>query len=843
MNKIDLKKEVENNETKNNDNNKETQVGDKKNDEQLKTKTGTTKEEKANRSKKSKRNKKGKRDKDDSTTKTDIKLDEVKGNAIINNADELKQVFNINENNLPQPFSEKDLHKFDKGQLPSDLKEFLVEDKYFDIAVDLLKSQGILFLIASSKASIFEVSVLIADELSQSNERYNIRFYDSSNKNKRINFNKFLPKLNDNSVVIFNDPLKKQNKDFLELINKLNPSSTVSQKPNFIKEKLNKNIYTILIFSIENNDTVIVDKLKKLNYCQVIESPNVDLKEKYLRSRIEEFEDDRRLRISQEQFNKNIKFLQSNLSYISNELIFIEEITEFTENLKNRLLKNEKLELDINIINDLLSLSKNIKSWLIEDIGKDIQLWSFVLTLTLMSNSPNNSENEINLIDFQYFRSKILSFLIEELNIKNKRKTWSNLIDENNLFTMCRAEKKKIDKGSRLCVSFVGDKYSSEIWKILIEEFSLTLVRLIPFLFEVIDNSRLRKYSAQILGRIGQIDFIRTTNTIREWSQDKNVFKRSLVGNLFTGIHSSSNKAYINKCEKKLYENSINGSYKEIWTSIVAYKQIGLYNHILSLKCFGDIIENNLAEKIDKFNKLANEFSWSYNKLEIFPTVSKRDFIKLLKQSEEVNTNFDDFVESNELVNSIKDSIVVLCLNVEPLSIINEWLKWFDRKNDILDKVFCKMLVSNKGVLNKLSKLNVELSYENNKSESWNLFVLFITNIEDGREIFLELIEKSCLASKKLNSSERQFFTSELTSILANWGKSSVDIKEAKQAIVSFLSEILHKHNELITSFNKYLNQWKINNSLKMKTLATEIENGVEELNVDKKNKPREWDL
>lgn len=772
----------------------------------------------------------------------------ITGNNVINHAKKIISETNINETNVFTKsgynpinfFSEKDLQELESKQIPYELREYLAENKYFNKAINILKTQGLLFLFGNSRASIFEISILIADELKQSEKLSKISFCRTFKKNNRINFNNFLTELESNSILILDDPLKEKNEDFINLVENINPTSTVTQTPNFVVEKAKKNIYTIIIFSNDYTDSNYINKLNNLNYGLIFDNPNESLREKYLTLKIESLENNQKLRGLQNQFDINIKYLYSNIDYFSKELTFIDQITRFIESIRIFLSDNEDLVLDSVTISSILNASKNVKSWIVEDIGKDLEHWSFVLTLTLMSCSPNNSFNEISLIDFEYLSRKIEGHLKKDVKSKKRKKRLRNITGENNLFSRCKAVKKNNIANSRLCIAFEDDKYSSEIWSILREDFSLTIIKLIPILLKTIKskNFRLKKHAAQILGQIGQIDFDRTINLISEWSNADNENKRFLVGNLFEGIHSSNNKKFIKKCEQQLHQNR-RGNFREVWTSVATYLQIGNYNYLLAMKCLGDIVEYYFSEVVLKFRK--------------FPEITNQDFNKIAKKYKDINDenireilyNDEDikyFINREKIMRAVTYSITSLCL-AKPLSIAKEILKWLDRNNKTIKTLCCKMLVSDDGVLNKLNQKADYFNNETDQSESWNIATLFIAKIESVNGIFLELIEKAYFVSKKDNPTEHHIFVKQLSSILAKWGESSVNINEAKQAIVSFLSEILHKHNELLTSFNKYLNQWKNNKSLKLKTLATEIENGIEELKAHKKKQPREWNL
>lgn len=704
---------------------------------------------------------------------------------------------------------------------------FYIEPADLQNGAELLKKHGLLVIKGSSKASLQEVSFLIANYIKNNNIIHNLFVCEPLGKPIRINFNTDLTKPSNelnNSILIFKDPTKKHNIDFKDLFDQLCNQADFGQNISFLKDLKKKRTFLILVVEKETN--ISYQKIEKAPYTLNIEKPSEELKTQYFLNRLESLKKQTKLKEEQ------LTFFEQNASIFSptfvSQLEYIFDINQFIELLEREIRQNSDLVLSKDLFQLLVRQVNDIKLWLVDKIGKDIKDWSFVLSLSLLGSVPDLDYFGVSIIDFELFRTKLEDFLVTHSKLKIEKENWPEIQTESLLLEKYKVVKEKNIANGRIYLSFREENIANEIWKVLTEELSLNLIQIIPFLLKLIEEGIQASNAARILGRIGEVDQSQTLSWIAFFSNQTNVKQRVMVGYLFHGIHASNNEIYINRCEQLLKKYSQSNSFEKVWSAVAAYKQIGIYRTEYALGRLGDIVEKKLIPPYKELKKIRSRQSWSFNKLQIFSSIKIEELEEILSTTTNLENKVKELENHEAIFKSITFSISALCINLEPLSVFEYWMKWMDSNNLYMKIFFIKILLLKGGVLDQLDRQVSFLNEETELFEDWHYMVMVISYGEKAHNLLLNLLEKVVKGIEEMESAEKRAMEDSLIKYLSRWAEASLDIGEAREQIIDFLGNVLYKLPTIYRAFNTKIKNWSKNDKIKFRTLVPEIENAID---------------
>lgn len=775
-------------------------------------------------------------------------------------AQNVNQTININESSVRNTFledvssasirfSKNILRKITIEEELLKLKEYAAELNFYENAANRLLVEGILIITGHNKLPLAQLGIFIAETMKEKGAVKQTLYSESIGKQVRVNFHNDIGDAKDSfgeTVLVFHNPLKKQNFDFTELINDLVQGEALGFSEKFLAQI--KGNSTFIIVTIEGEQTTIDKKITSSSCHLQAPDSSSEQRRSFFNVKLSEILTKNKLPDAQTKFTK--KLLNENdpeATLVLEGLRFLADIKSFVDQLEVQFLKETSWVPTDQELKELVRKSRDLNVWLIDELGKDLKLWSFVVTLGLLHNTPYAGDFGVSIIEFELFRKRFEAFLRSEQRIKHEREDWQNVSNEEKLFFRCKAQKNRNPENGKLYIGFEEDHIAEEVWQSMIRNLSLHIVNIIPFLLNLIDENFQAANSARILGRLGEIDPGQALNWISRWSNSEQDRQRAMVGYLFQGIHASGKKSYIERCEQLLEKYSLSDNYEQVWAAVAAFKQIGLYRLDYALERIGIIVEKKIAPPFEEVSSLQARQSWNFNKLNIFTTIQLRELEELIGQTTELQQKVNELENHERIFRATSYSISALCIMLEPLSVISEWKKWLDKDDPTIKILFIKMLIPIGGVFDQLDRQVSFYNEDEEEYQDWHYMVLVISYGEKATNILLDLLIKVTEVFPLLQAKESRAMEDLLVKYLTNWVESSIKTLEAKSRITEFLGKVLANVERINAAFKNQIKTWQDHEQLRYKTLAIDIENARQKelfiLREQKKIDISDWDI
>jgi len=769
--------------------------------------------------------------------KGSIKVD--KAEAEILNFNEAERIYQFNDNRKSEghkyfinnigvngeKFSKEMLEKVEVDEIDKLLpfKSFFTDDMLLKKSKELVEKYGVLLIFGPPKASLKEVAYLIGGDISDDLSHNTLLVSEPLSEQVRINFNSIFNSSDNGlseTVIIFKDPIRRKNIDFRELLNTMKSESDFGQS---VLASIRKN-RTFLILVINAENLKEFSGLDKAPFALEVGKPS-------LTSKIDFFKKKLSLLAEAKPVNKAktslINISETATKVVGSELVYYSDIDKLIYRIEDEIRISPEMILMDDKVSSLVRQVKDLKVWVVDEIGNNLKEWSFVLSLGLLSSVPGAGFVGVSVVEFELFRSRLEAFLADQEQLKREKKEWPGLVAETSLVERCGANKFRHEASGKTYLNFKEDNFLDDLWEVFTEELSLNLIHLIPFLKGLIQSGEQRSYAAKILGRIGEFDQDSASNWITFFSHREAAEDRAIVADLFHGVYASRNKFYIERSERLLARFSRSESYEQLWSAVIAYKQVGLYRLGFALEKLGDMLENKLVGPYGKVRKLLSEHLWSANKLLIFSTIIIDELKEYIANSSELEARINELKNYDHIFTAISYSVSGLCIQVGPLPVFEEWSKWLDREPSPMKIFFIKMLLSEDGVLDRLDGIVTFFNEEADTREEWHYMVMNISYGEKAGEILLSMFKKVVQNFAELDANEVRVMEDALVKYLANWAKASVNTPDAKSQIVTFLGELLFQLPSIHKVFELQLKKWEKENSLTLKTLSISIKNAI----------------
>ncbi|KAA3632660.1 MAG: hypothetical protein DWQ02_14430, partial [Bacteroidetes bacterium] len=654
---------------------------------------------------------------------------------------------------------------------------FIAGEKVIKRAHEILNNFGILLLIGESQMEIRDLSIWVANKLSDK-----IYITDALSSHTRINLNKDVG-LNENlfqkSALIFKNTIKRRNKDFLLFFEEL---SILAQRDLDSQLIVNlKKHETFIILTVEKEDIKTFPKIQNGPISLMVSNVTLDNRQQYLTYQIQ-------------LLLKNNSFSQEQIDFLSNlrddwkleicqGVLHLDNIDRFISQLGAKLKASPNLVPKISSIKHLIQSINSLKDWLIFDLSKDLRTWHFVFTLGLLHCLPEEGNNKLSLLEFELFRDELEKFLKRKANIQEKNTAWHGLFPEEDLMRRCRVQKIKDQSLGRFFISFEQDEYGKALWQIFLNDLSLNLVQMVPFFMDLTKKESFSRGAARILGRMCEIDYGLAGELIQTWASNNNIKDRVLVGYFIQGALGSEQMEYVNFCLGRLQELGASSNYNHVWTAIAAYKQMGVYKLEDSIYRLGDIASQVLSEGYEKIRKLKANQAWEEGKIDIhrlFNSKTVIQFLESFKANDEaakkavsyeasIEKEINQLKEHNEIFLTITYSISALCFILDPFSVFEVWRKWMTRGDRVLKIFLVKMLLPQNGVLHQLNrKINI-FNEETQVIDEWHYLIKNMSIGEEAIRILTDLISAVVKAFPELEQEESRVMESFLLDHIENW--------------------------------------------------------------------------
>ncbi|MFM9951896.1 MAG: hypothetical protein ACKV1O_28455 [Saprospiraceae bacterium] len=692
-------------------------------------------------------------------------------------------------------------------------------------ALRALKEHNILFLIDNETGGARQTAIRLACELSLLKAHY---ICEALNKYERINLIEDFESLK-NTAIIFKSATKRENIDIVDFIDKIERSGNRGLDIPLIEHLKKRNTYFIIIL-----DFIAVKPHAEILKCHyTLQMPS--LSEKDLQGYLQNSLNELIGTIGEPQQDFITNFPADWLDSFAMSLRQIDKVDSFVAQMNEEFLINNVLPT-YEHLKHLVLKTNDLSYWLIEIVGKHLQSWNFVFSITLLHNFPNVVRSGISLFEFELFRGELEAFQKRQFLSKNKSSEWPGLYPEVELIKQNRTIKNRDVGGNEFRLGFKEDNYSEEIWSILFNDLTINLIQIIPFLLGLFESNKLPYQAARILGRIGIVDTSLTKQLMYKWSNSMNSQERILVGYFLEGVLASNQNDYINFCQKYISNLGESNNFNQLWCAISAYSRIGLYELPKAIDALGNIVEKKISPAYEEKQKLEGNQAWEaskVNKQHLHPSLYFHEFVDLINATvknellkEEIEEKEKEFINHYTTIARIISTISGLCLNLGCPSVFKELHKWWQKDKKSVKLITVKMLLNKPGILDQL---NYSISHRNDSNtewENWHKVVLDISAGGDSLDSFIALFADVVQSFPDFGQGgEGRYYEKRLIEYLEALMNASLENERANDIMVELYGRMLLEIKELTSLLEQKLNYWTDSNfsNLKIKTFATKV--------------------
>ena len=640
-------------------------------------------------------------------------VDSVNINQNISKDTNINKDININVKNFfmhsdeidRNPFSLSRMHKLNTKMLISKAQHLEYPETDYNALLKSLISQRVLLLTGQQDTGRFYLSKCLAASLLKQVSIQNVYYADSLSNQIQIDLIDMIEQSDEvhNNVIIFKEALFKNNQGILDFILKREEYLIDD-----ISEKLKKT-NTFILFTL---DLESVERCNLSHYDRIVK-PDEKMLLNFLQKSLDHLDE-----LSGESIKNIVSLICKDFDKQTAQFATMSQVNKFVTLLSNYLSKNPDKttvpdEVVYELIEQVTDIKTEIESWFFNDIKADInelekfKLWMFVFCLTLFHGSP--------YLFFMKVYKKIGEIILFNHNDKqadDNKNILSNIIfSESDMLKKSKAQISKNEHGVDV-IEFEDMNYRDILYQILIKNFRNVLFLITDYLETCaqLQDREYRSYSAQILGRIGEIDPSIISMYVKKWSNSEGMYQKSAVGYLFEGILCSNDKMYKSNCLNFLKRITF-GSFNEKQTAIAAYKQIGLHDLELAIGELRTIIEKN--------NACINQIAKQTKKMQL----SSSEVLGIIIG--------EHLLKSGEIFLFIKYSIIALSMMREPIDVICELNKWQSSRNEICKIMMVILLLDSDGIIDAFHKKNNQP--DDKKSTS---MVKSLGTRKDSEEIF-----------------------------------------------------------------------------------------------------------
>ncbi|HEY6252455.1 MAG TPA: hypothetical protein VI685_21070, partial [Candidatus Angelobacter sp.] len=320
-------------------------------------------------------------------------------------------------------------------------------------------------------------------------------------------------------------------------------------------------------------------------------------------------------------------------------------------------------------------------------------------------------------------------------------------LSDKSLLTRARAEIKPDFASGRDVIAFQDQAQMETMWITLIHDTRRLLTFLLPALRELAEgeNFHLRMHAARILGRLGEIDPLTITfPVIASWAASASPrWQQATAGYLYQGVLSSKKQAYKDKCLARLEEMGQSEDQDQVWTTIAAYKQIGVLDLSFALDKLGTIAEKKLAPHLAQTNEIARvlrQIEQEFKERKPNP----KQALQLIVAHELLEEWGLAIMEGQEpILFAMQYAIVALCLVNDPMRVFQQLRKWL-RGTEGLRGVMCLFYLESEGIADELSKWEEEpeqTTAPGEKSKPSNPVIVGLASDAQAPARFAEFLE------------------------------------------------------------------------------------------------------
>jgi hypothetical protein len=373
-------------------------------------------------------------------------------------------------------------------------------------------------------------------------------------------------------------------------------------------------------------------------------------------------------------------------------------------------------------LDDAIARFHDSSEWLLQELERDFEFWSFGFTLALAQCAPD--AQGIAWLDFDRLHRRVRQWLRRDLNQRSAAATEADEADdaeihpalsEEPLLRRCRAEIVKDSSTLGDVIQFRDGAPPRRLWTVILERHRRALTTILPGLRDLAENGAddlrsLRVLAAQILGRIGEVDPHRVTLPLLErWVRSDKGRHHVVIGPLFEGVIGSGSARYRTLCLRHLRHLRLGGSTGGLHAAIGAYSWIGDHDLGLAMRELGEIAREHLAPLISDVQQVGKLLADLEREMrtqagdggELDDLIAchrlLRDLLGLV------------FEEKKETLLGMQGALVSLCLTAGAIPVFRELRKWISAGGWKTGVLIALMFLHDNGIANALKSSKVEV--------------------------------------------------------------------------------------------------------------------------------------
>lgn len=343
---------------------------------------------------------------------------------------------------------------------------------------------------------------------------------------------------------------------------------------------------------------------------------------------------------------------------------------------------------------------RDVSYWLRTALDRDLEGWSFVLTLAVAQ--PARDAEDVAWADFERLRCAVMERLRTDPALFGRQRKseegegdpqpLGHVFSDDSLLERCRAVITKDARHLGDVVRFSQPSLAGEVWETLLTHHRRVLMSILPVLRNIAEGERERDWSlrvlaAQVIGRIGEIDPVRMAMPlVSQWTESEDRAHRRLVGRLAQGALGSGSKkyrdAFLRSVEMVLDVRDLedDASIKDrLLTAIGTYGQIGIYEIQHAMERLGAIVTESLVPIMSHLHKV--ERARESVEAQLSGGSNRRGSLhaRRLRLSALANQLL---AEQAPVLLAVEQTVASLCLINEPMKILRAMGNWISRSGD-----------------------------------------------------------------------------------------------------------------------------------------------------------------
>lgn len=459
------------------------------------------------------------------------------------------------------------------------------------------------------------------------------------------------------------------------------------------------------------------------------------------------------------------------------------------------------------------ALFQDTSKRLLHDLDDDFDGWSFGFTLALAQCTPD--ANGVAWVDFDRLRRHLRRWLRRDLQLTpggqddEEQPEPSDVrleLSDDTLLTRSRARVEKDPATLADEIRFCDGRPPEGLWRDLLRRNRRVLTAILPRLRELaerpdLDGRSMSVLAAQIIGRIGEMDYERVVVPMAERWAALGGRHRGLVGPLFDGVLGSGDARYRARCLQYLqsmHAGGIAGPDKgRVEAATAAYSWVGYHAFGLAMGELFAIARGHLVPMIDDATRMSRLVTRIRTEMERAADKSDGDAVRAVQQ---VLRSLVDriYAEHGGIFLGVQYALVSLCAAHGVAPVLRELRGWIGRGGASMGVLVALMFLHERGIANQLREERTEFPLgEGVPPAGCGQFVRALGNgDEDVLQAvrFLADLYDSVTSPWATEALVRRHFRDQLQAHLLEWAREGVRIPELAEPVRALFEQLARTH-------------------------------------------------